>query len=165
MAQMNRAGVLKLLETAPGRIASAAGRLSESELNWKPAADSWSVNEVLAHLRCCADVWGESIRKILQQDKPAFRYVSPRGWIKKTNYLELEFKASFPAFSTQREDLLKTLRALPAQDWMRRGNVRAGAKVREETILSYAQRLADHESGHCEQIERVLRALFLSRGR
>jgi len=160
---MDRVAVLNLLATAPRRIASVAGRLSESELNWKPAPDSWSVNEVLAHLRCCGDVWGGSIRKILHEDQPTFRYVSPRGWIRKTNYLELDFKASFSAFVTQREDLLKTLRALPAQDWTRRGNVRAGAKVREETILSYAQRLADHESAHCDQIDRVLRALLRNR--
>lgn len=158
MTHMNRAAVLEMLERTPRRIASATRRLSDSELNWKPAADSWSVNEVLAHLRCCADVWGESIRKILKQDQPTFRYVSPRGWIKKTNYLELEFKASFLAFNAQREELLKTLRALPGEDWSRRASVKAATKIREETVLSYAQRLADHESDHCEQIDRVLRA-------
>jgi hypothetical protein len=34
--------------------------------------------------------------------------------------------------------------------------VKAASKLREETVLSYAQRLANHESGHCEQIDRVL---------
>ena len=162
---MNRTAVLEMLQTTPRRIASVTRRLSDGELNWKPAADSWSINEVLAHLRCCADVWGESIRKILKQDQPAFRYVSPRGWIKKTNYLELEFKASFLAFNTQRQEMLKTLRALPAEGWSRRANVKAATKVREETVLSYARRLADHEFGHCEQIDRVLHALSLSERR
>jgi len=165
MTQMNRAAVLEMLETTPRRIASVTRRLSDGELNWKPAADSWSINEVLAHLRSCADVWGESIRKILKQDQPAFRYVSPRGWIKKTNYLELEFGVSFLAFNTQRQELLKTLRALPAEGWSRRANVKAATKVREETVLSYARRLADHEFGHCEQIDRVLHALSLSERR
>jgi hypothetical protein len=165
MTQMNRVAVLEMLETIPRRIASVTRGLSDGEFNWKPAADSWSVNEVLAHLRCCADVWGESIRKILKQDQPTFRYVSPRGWIKKTNYLELDFKASFLAFNTQREELLETLRALPAEDWSRRANVKAATKVREETVLTYARRLANHESGHCEQIDRVLRALSLSERR
>src|SRR5213075_1642679 len=120
MTQMNRAAVLEMLEGTPRRIAFATWRLSDSELNWKPAADSWSVNEVLAHLRCGADVWGESILKILRHAQPTFRYVSPRAWIKKTNYLELNFKPSFVAFNTQREELLKTLRGLPAEDWSRR---------------------------------------------
>ena len=121
-------------------------------------ADAWSANEILVHLRCCADVWGESIVRILKQDNPTFRYVSPRAWMRKTDYLELEFHASFLAFRTQREDLLKILRTLRGEDWSRRANVKAASKVREETVLSYAQRLADHECGHCEQIERVLRS-------
>jgi hypothetical protein len=91
-------GIVELLTTTPQRIASATRGLSGGELNWRATADSWSVNEILAHLRCCADVCGESIMKILKQDDPTFRYVSPRGWIRKTNYLELEFNASFFAF-------------------------------------------------------------------
>jgi len=153
---IDHGGVVELLTTTPQRIASATRGLSGGELNWRPTADSWSVNEILAHLRCCADVWGESIMKILKQDNPTFRYISARGWISKTNYLELEFNASFFAFRTQREDLIKTLRALPREGWSRRANVKAASKLREETVLSYAQRLADHKCGHCEQIDRVL---------
>lgn len=40
-----RAVVLEMLERTPRRIASATRRLSNSESNWKSAADSWSVNE------------------------------------------------------------------------------------------------------------------------
>jgi hypothetical protein len=159
MPQTDQAAVIKLLETTPPYIASAVRGLSNKELSWKPTADSWSVAEVLAHLRACADVWGESIMKILKQDCPTFRYVSPRTWIRKTNYLNLDFQASFPEFRKQREELLKVLRSLPNKDWLRRANVRA-AKLREETVLSYGQRLADHEAGHCEQIDRILHALL-----
>ena len=161
MTQVDHGAVIKLLKTTPRRIASASRGLSDRELNWKPAAGSWSVNEVFAHLRACADVWGESIMKILEQDNPTFRYVSPRTWIRKTNYLDLDFKASFLAFRKQREDLLKILQALPQEDWLRRANVKAATKLRHETVLSYAQRLAGHEAGHCEQIDRVLHARLL----
>ena len=161
MTQVDHGAVIELLKTTPRRIASASRGLSDKELNWKPAADSWSVNEVLAHLRACADVWGESIKKILKQDDPTFRYVSPRTWIRKTNYVQLDFKASFLAFRKQREDLLKILQSLPRKDWLRRANVKAATKLRDETVLSYAQRLAGHEAGHCEQIDRVLHARLL----
>ena len=149
-----------MLKTTPSRIASASRGLTDQELNWKPGADSWSANQVLAHLRACADVWGGSIMKILKQDNPTFRYVSPRTWIRKTNYLDLDFKPSFLALRNQREDLRKILQALPQEDWLRRANVKAATKLRDETVLSYAQRLAGHEAGHCEQIDRVLHARF-----
>jgi DinB superfamily len=161
MTQIDPGAVIKLLKTTPRRIASASRGLSDKELNWKPAAAVWSANEVLAHLRACADVWGESIVRILKHDIPTFRYVSPRTWIRKTNYLDLDFKASFLAFRKQRKGLLKILQSLRQEDWLRRANVKAATKLRDETVLSYAQRLADHEAGHCEQIDRVLRARLL----
>ena len=164
MTQRDQAAVIELLKTTPRHIASAVGGLSDKELSWKPTANSWSVAEVLAHLRACADVWGESIMKILKQDNLTFRYVSPRTWIRKTNFLDLDFKVSFPEFRKQREELLKVLQPLPHEDWLRRGNVKA-TKLREETVLSYGQRLANHEAGHCEQIDRILYALLQARQR
>src|SRR4051812_30308200 len=98
MTEPDQAAVIKLLKATPPHIASAVGGLSDEQLSWKPSADSWSVAEVLAHLRACADVWGESMIKILKQDNPTFQYVSPRTWIRKTNYLNLDFEASFTEF-------------------------------------------------------------------
>jgi hypothetical protein len=158
MTQTDQGAALEMLKTTPSRLASASRGLSGKELNWKPSADSWSANEILAHLRACADVWGGSITKILTQDNPTFRYVSPRTWIRKTNYLDLDFKASFVAFKKQREDLLKVLQSITHEGWLRRANVKAATKLREETVLSYAQRLGDHEARHCDQMDRVLHA-------
>ena len=132
--------------------------MNKDQLRRKPAADSWSANEVLAHLRACADVWGSSIMAMLTQDRPALRYVSPRTWIKKTNYADLEFGVSFRAYANQRKDLLKVLRTLSDDDWLRGASVKAAKKRREETVLSYAERMARHEAGHCEQVERILGA-------
>ena len=84
------------------------------------------------------------------------RYVSPRTWIKKTNYADLEFGVSFRAYANQRKDLLKVLRTLSHDDWLRGASVKVAKKRREETVLSYSQRTALHEAGHCEQIERTL---------
>ncbi len=93
---------------------------------------------------------------MLTQDRPTLRYVSPRSWIRKTDYAGLEFEASFRAYTNQRRDLLKVLRTLPHEDWLRGAIVKAATKRHEETVLSYAQRMAQHEAGHCEQVERIL---------
>ena len=86
------------------------------------------------------------------------RYVSPRTWLKKTNYADLEFGVSFRAYANQRKDLLKVLRTLSHDDWLRGASVKVAKKRREETVLSYAERMARHEAGHCEQVERILGA-------
>jgi hypothetical protein len=153
----NWPAVLAQLKESARRIELATRGLSAAALRWKPSAESWSVNEVIAHLRACADVWGGSIARMLKEDNPTIRYVSPRGWIRKTDYLELNFEESFAAFRKQREALLLTLQPLDEKGWKRRAQVKA-AKLREETVLSYAERLAQHETGHCVQIERILEA-------
>jgi hypothetical protein len=157
MTPIDSTAVLAQLASTPRRIESVTLGLTEKDLTWKPSPDSWSVNEVIAHLRACADVWGGSISKILKEDNPTFRYVSPRTWIRKTNYPNLDFQASFLAFRKQREDLLMILQPLDHEGWLRRAMVKA-TTLREGTVLSYAQRLADHEAGHCEQIDRILHA-------
>jgi len=160
MTQIDPSDVVALLESTPRRIHSVTLGLNDKDLTWKPSPDFWSVNEVIAHLRACADVWGNSILKILKEENPTIRYVSPRTWIRKTGYLSSDFPASFLAFRRQREDLLKTLQSLDHKDWLRQATVNA-TKLREETVLSYAQRLAIHEAGHCEQMDRVLNAVLL----
>lgn len=156
--QLDPAAVITQLETTARRIASPTNGLPDKDLLWKPSADSWCVNEVVAHLRACADVWGDSIAKILEQDNPTFRYVSPRTWIRETNYLNVDFRTSLLEFQNQRRNLLKILRPLGHEQWQRRALVKA-SKHRTETVLSYAQRLAIHEASHCEQIDRILHAL------
>jgi len=158
MLPADHAAVLKLLSGTPSRIAEASKGLNDEQLRRKPAADSWSANEVLAHLRACADVWGSSIMAMLKQDRPTLRYVSPRTWIKKTNYADLEFGVSFRGYANQRKDLLKVLRTLSHHDWLRGASVKVAKKRPEETVLSYAERMARHEAGHCGQVERTLGA-------
>lgn len=156
MLSADPAAVLNILKATPRRIAAASKSLSNAQLNLKPAPDSWSANDVLAHLRACGDVWGKGIRLMLTQDRPTFTYVSPRTWIRKTNYPDQEFAASFAEFKTQRNDLLRLLEKLTPEDWLRGASVKAASQRRDETVLSYAQRMAQHEAGHCDQIDRIL---------
>lgn len=148
---------LALLATTPRRITTACLDMDELQLRSTPEPDAWSIHEILAHLRACADVWGAGIIAMLTQDHPTLRYVSPRTWIRKTHYLELPFHASLEAFAQQRDELLKTLRALERDEWSRGATFTATTRGREQTILSYAQRIAQHENEHCEQIETRLR--------
>lgn len=144
--------VLAALTAYPGRIAEAARRLGEKRLDYKPLSEDWSARENLAHLRACADVWGTGIARMLGEDNPAWRYVSPRGYLHKTNYLTLGFGESFAAFAAQRDELLKTLLALSPSGWSRAATING----KQETVLAYADRIASHEGLHVEQIEELL---------
>jgi hypothetical protein len=144
---------LQLLGEAPRRIAAATDVVEESRLYLRTEAESWSVSDILAHLRASADVRGRFIQSMLTQENPKLRYVSPRTYIKKTNYLELAFPESFQGYKKQRNELLHTLKDLSITDWSRFAII----KDRSETVFSYTLYLTQHETAHCDQIEELLK--------
>ena len=149
--------ILTSLAETPRRLASMTHGLENARLQDKADEDAWSVNDILAHLRACADVWGKSILAMISQDHPTMRYISPRTWLRKTDYPAQEFLGSFQAFAKQRDDLLKLLTDLEIADWSRGATFTGTIKGREQTVFSYAQRIVDHEAQHLSQIEQVLK--------
>jgi hypothetical protein len=147
---------LTTLSDTPKQIARIARGSNDRQLHRKPAPDAWSARDIVAHLRACAEVWGRSIERMIAEDHPTIRYVSPRGWIKKTDYLEQGFRDSLRKFSQARAGLVETLGALDAVGWSRRATFTGTALGRDATVLSYAKRIVDHELGHLDQLRRTL---------
>jgi hypothetical protein len=143
---------LNLLVETPRRITQAANRLAETRLQARTKEQPWSANDILAHLRSCADVWGDSMEAMLAEHNPTIPYRHPRQWIKKTDYPQLAFRESFKAFVLQRKKLLRLLKDLSFEDWSRAGII----KGREHTVFTQVRRMALHEQSHCEQIESLL---------
>jgi len=148
--------VLTMLAETPPRLAALTAHLSPEALQMRPTHEEWSANEVLAHLRACADVWGTCIMTIIAEDIPTLRAVNPRTWINQADYLELAFRPSLGAFTTQRDELLAVLSPLPIAAWSRTARVSTVGRVLEPTVLSYAERLVVHERPHLKQIERLV---------
>lgn len=147
------ANFLEYLAAAPRRIAVATEGLPTPRLTLRTEEEPWSVNDILAHLRASADVREKFIQIMLDQEHPTVRYISPRSYIRKTNYLNLAFYESFQAYKKQRNELLKKLGDLSIKDWSRSAII----KERTETVFSYTRYLIEHESAHCEQIEKMVK--------
>ena len=152
--------IVSALEEAPRRLKSMTGDFDNASLQLKPDEDTWSANEILAHLRACDDVWGKSILRMLSDDHPTIRYISPRTWMRKTEYPKQEFHDSLRAFTDQRHELVSSLKTLESKSWSRGATFTGTSKRgREQTVLSYARRIVDHESRHLDQVARVLQAI------
>ncbi len=147
--------ILTLLAEAPSLIAEATAGLSSEQLRAAPTPGEWSVNEILAHLRACADMWGDAIATILAQDNPTIRAVNPRTWIEKTDYREQAFYASFDRFTRQRAELLTSLQSPAPDDWLRSATITGAGKPFVRTVLAYADWMASHERSHVKQIRRL----------
>lgn len=152
MTQHDIDEIVRLLARTPERLTAVAHTRPPTQLQTGPDAETWSANDILAHLRACADVWGQHIEAMLTQPTPTLRHLSPRTYLRQTNYSTLDFGPSFQIFCEQRTELLKKLHSLPLADWSRDAQI----KERRHTVFSHARRMALHEVAHCEQIESLI---------
>lgn len=127
--------VLTQLAEQPRAIAALTTDLPRSRLRRSPNRDEWSLNDVLAHLRSCSNMWGKCMTTIIAEDVPTIRAMNPTTWIKSTNYPELAFAPSLRAFTKQRAELLALLRPLPKAAWSRAALVTGAGKPRERTVF------------------------------
>lgn len=144
---------LKVISETSERIAQATKGFDEAHLQLSADSKSWSVNDILAHLRSCADLWTHSIYAMLAENEPIFSDINERKWAKVTRYAELPFQESFQVFSLQRENLLRVLKTLSFESWERSAII----FERKHTVFTQIRRLAKHEADHCEQIEALLK--------
>ena len=149
--------LIALLAAGPARLAELTAGLPFDQLHNAPAPGEWSANDVLAHLRACADVWGDAIVAILAQDRPTIRAVNPRTWIESTDYREQAFPTSLRAFAAQRAALVATLETLAPEAWAREAKVMGAGRPLVRTIYTYAHSIAVHERPHLKQIARIVR--------
>jgi hypothetical protein len=155
--------VLTLLAETPRRLEALTADLVPAQLRTAPASGEWSANDVLAHLRSCADMWGGCIAAMLAEDAPTIRAINPRTWITRTDYPDLEFGPSMAAFAAQRADLLAVLEPLPPAGWERAATVTGAGKPLERTVLFYARWLASHERPHVKQVARIVEVVGVAR--
>lgn len=148
-----------VLRETPRRLAVLTASATAAQLRFVPEPGEWSATEVLAHLRSCADVWGDAIEAIVTHDHPTVRAVSPTRWIESTDYRELEFRPSLKVLTRQRTRLLAVLASLSPDGWFRRATVTGGGRPIERTVQDYADWLARHERTHWKQVERTVAAV------
>ena len=151
--------ILTMLAATPSRMAALTFGLTPTQLCAAPSPSEWSANAVLAHMRSCADVWGNCIATMLDQDAPTIRAVNPTTWINSTDYREQPFQPSLHAFTTQRAELLTVLEAIAPASWLRAATVTGAGKPLERTVRFYAQWLANHERPHIKQIAHIVHTL------
>jgi hypothetical protein len=142
---------LRLLDENLRRL-ERISKLDSLRLDLSPDKQTWSPAKILAHVRSCADVWGETVKAMLQFDTPELADIHPHTRQKSTGYAEMTFQESFEAFRVQRKELLKIVKVIPVEGWERSAII----GNRRHTVFTQVRRMALHESEHCSQIESII---------
>ena len=99
-------------------VKSLTEGVSAEQAVWKPAAESWSILEVINHL---ADEEREDFRShlntLLHDPQGEWHPIDPQGWVIGRGYNQRELVASLEDFLSERKRSLGWLRSLTSPDW------------------------------------------------
>jgi hypothetical protein len=126
-----------------------------SKLRKRPAADQWSVSEILAHLADAEIVGGFRMRLILGAPGTPIAAFDQDSWVTSGHYEKRDPRKSLEQFRVVREANLALLKSLTPEQWKHYG---MHSERGQETIEQIVRMFAGHDINHLQQIERILSA-------
>ncbi|GMQ77809.1 MAG: hypothetical protein BMS9Abin02_0298 [Anaerolineae bacterium] len=139
------------------RMASNVGQLqmgSDTDWDWRPDANEWSITEVICHLR---DVEGEvhqsRFRAVLEGEDVFLPGVSADEWAERRGYKDQDGESALNDFLSLRQATVEMLSDLMPEVWQRQGIHAFFGRTSMHELLSLVTR---HDEIHWEQIKSLL---------
>ena len=129
--------------------------VSTSKLRKRPAADKWSVSEIVAHLGDAEIVIGFRMRLILGAPGIPIAAYDQDSWVTSGHYEKRDPHKSIEQFRVVREANLVLLKSLTPEQWKHYG---MHSERGQETIEQIVRMTAGHDMNHLQQIEGILPA-------
>ena len=142
---------VSLLEKTPAILEMLLRDVPAETLDWKPAAERWSITEVLAHLLAIEQLYGDRAKRIVVDQNPMLaKYVAPNeAEIRKSARRYLE------DFVALRQAHYFFWHGIPSSACSRTG---IHPEMGAITLLQLLNELANHDLGHLRQIAELYRA-------
>lgn len=145
---------LELLEATPEILRGLMSELTEEDARWKPAADRFSIAEVLAHLSHSENhCYRMRLDRFMSEARPEFEPDDAQMYLEL--YRDADPEVAFDHFEDQRETNLEFLRELPDGAGER---VALHREYGETTLAQMLNEWAMHDLGHIRQIAELVRA-------
>jgi DinB superfamily len=144
---------LKVQEATPRELERLTKPATRARMGKRPAADKWSVAEILAHLAEAEWVGGYRIRTILSADRTPIQAYDQDAWARSGSYAKQKPADSLALFRTLRQANLRLLKSLSSEQWKQYG---IHAERGKESIERIARMFAGHDLNHLEQIGKIL---------
>lgn len=145
---------LELLEATPAILRGLMTEISDEDARWKPAADRFSIAEVLSHLSHSEwHCYRARVDRFLSEEMPEFEPDDAQMHLEV--YKNADPEEAFAHFEDQREMHVELLRGLPAEAGHRKALHRAAGEI---TLSQMLHEWALHDLGHIRQIAELVRA-------
>lgn len=162
-------GVARFTESAAGSIQSAVSLLEKTPilvetmlrglpddlLQWKPAADRWSIGEVLGHLGDIEMVYADRTRRMVTEEGPSLQKYDGTATVVSGDYVRGSAKENLAFFLRSRRATVILLRSITPDAGEREATHSELGKITLHQMLS---EWASHDLGHIRQIAELYRA-------
>ena len=153
---MDRAQITTYLRRVPDLIDETIGGLSDEELRRRPAPDEWSVLEVCCHLRDYAEIEGQRVRRLVEEDEPALAPYDQEALAAERDYRNDDPRRAITALRAFWGGLAYQLEGLTDEQWERGG---AHPEIGRITVRSRAERQVEHGQAHLAQLKALREGL------
>lgn len=141
---------ISMLEKTPALLEVLLRDVPLEVLEWKPAAERWSIGEVLNHIVMIEKLYEQRARRIVLEDAPELpKFVPAEGSVQKKPRQCLE------EFVPLRRAFVFYLHAIPSSAAGRTGR---HAELGYISLSQMLHELANHDLGHLRQIAELYRA-------
>jgi hypothetical protein len=144
-----------VLAATPKRLARLLAKRSASELSRRPAAEKWSVDEIVAHLADAELAFGWRIRSIAATPGVALQWWDEDLWSERLMYARVPARETLVTFEAARGANLSLLRRLPAEIYASAFGVHS--KRGRQTLDDFVVMEAAHDLNHLRQVRALLR--------
>ncbi|HLK68025.1 MAG TPA: DinB family protein [Bryobacteraceae bacterium] len=150
----NGLACIDLLEATPEILRGLMSEVSEEDARWRPAADRFSIAEVLAHLSHSeGHCYRARLDLFMSEERPEFEPDDAQMYL--DLYRNAEPEDAFDHFEEQRETNVEYLRSLPTEAGERVAHHREAGEI---TLNQMLHEWALHDLGHIRQIAELVRA-------
>lgn len=149
---LSPAQVTSALASMPETLKDVLADLTESQLTLSPAANEWSIRDVLWHLLMAEGVLAERSKRLLAEHNPSLEAQAVWAF---ENDAVVTTQDLLSQFAQSRAATVARLQAIRAEDWSRGGWHTEFGPV---TLLQQASYFAKHERYHLPQMTQLVRA-------
>jgi hypothetical protein len=140
----------------PGLLRRAVTGMTRDELRARPVPGKWSTLEVVCHLADYEPIYADRMKRVVALEGPELLKGDPGLFAARLAYDRRDVEEELTLIELTRRQMAHILRALPPEDFRRRGtHSRDGALTLEDLL----RRVTAHIPHHVRFIEEKRRAL------
>jgi len=136
------------------KLARLIKGIPAGKLRKRPAPDTWSVSEILAHLADAEIAGSFRMRLILGAPGTPVAAFDQDAWVISGHYAKRDPRKSLEQFRVLRETNLALLKSLTPDQWKHFG---IHAERGQESIEHIVRMFAGHDMNHLQQVEKILK--------